>query len=169
MENRDIEPSELWHLSFAMGWLDLGNSAEARAELGKLAPALMVNPDVLDFRWTIEAHEQAWGSALEVAQELIKQDPKRASGWLHRAYAIRRISEKGLPAAWDALLPAADQFPDEPIVPYNLSCYACQMGQLAEARDWLDRARKLAGKEKIKQMALADRDLEALWPEISKW
>ena len=68
--------------------------------------------------------------------------------------------------AWDALRPAFDRFPKEPTIPYNLSCYACQMRQLDEARVWLRRALKIGGKEKVKQMALADPDLQPLWDEI---
>jgi hypothetical protein len=34
--------------------------------------------------------------------------PDDAFGWLHQAYALRRITGGGIQAAWDALLPAAD-------------------------------------------------------------
>ncbi len=56
------------------------------------------------------------------------------AGWLHRAYALRRVANGGLPQAWDALLPAAEKFPGEPVIAYNLSCYACQMQQLDASR-----------------------------------
>ena len=68
--------------------------------------------------------------------------------------------------AWNALLPAFDLFPKQPTIPYNLSCYACQMGQLDAARLWLKRAADIGGKDKIKTMALEDADLEPLWNEI---
>src|SRR6266516_2794410 len=71
-------------------------------------------------------------------------------------------------AAWDVLLPAVETFPEEPIIAYNLSCYACQLGRLDQARQWLQRAVKVAGKEKIKFMALNDDDLSPLWEEIEK-
>ena len=74
----------------------------------------------------------------------------------------------GLQAAWDALLPAFEKFPKEPTIPYNLACYACQLRRLDEARQWLERAVKIAGKEKIKFMALNDDDLEPLWQEIKR-
>jgi Tfp pilus assembly protein PilF len=85
---------------------------------------------------------------------------------LHRAYALRRAPGGGLPQAWDALLPAAGKFPEEPVAAYNLSCYACQMQQLDRARHWLQRAIKTGGKDAIKKMALADDDLKPLWEEI---
>jgi hypothetical protein len=68
--------------------------------------------------------------------------------------------------AWEALLPAFSKFPKEPTIPFNLSCYACQMRQLDIARDWLKRGMAIGGKDKVKQMALKDPDLEPLWDEI---
>ena len=44
--------------------------------------------------------------ALRVARLLVQKAPKRATGWLHQSYALRRAPEGGLEAAWDALLPA---------------------------------------------------------------
>ena len=96
----------------------------------------------------------------------MRRAPKRSSGWLHQAYALRRVPDGGVQKAWEALLPASDKFPTEPTIPFNLSCYACQLQQLDTARDWLKRAVAVGGKEKIKQMALQDSDLEPLWDEI---
>ena len=90
----------------------------------------------------------------------------RPAGWLHRAYALRRTPDGGLAKAWDALLPAAEKFPKEPTVLYNLSCYACQMQQLDIARRWFKKALKVGGRENVKRMALADGDLQPLWDEI---
>jgi len=94
--------------------------------------------------------------------------PDAAAGWLHRAYALRRVDAGGLAQAWDALLPAADKFPAEPVIAFNLSCYACQLQELDDARAWLKRA-AAAGKEVIKKMALEDDDLQPLWAEIETW
>jgi hypothetical protein len=65
------------------------------------------------------------------------------------------------------LLPAADKFPSEPVIAYNLGCYACQMNQLIAALGWLQRAIGAGHKEAIKKMALEDDDLKPLWPEIA--
>jgi Tfp pilus assembly protein PilF len=117
-------------------------------------------------RWEILAKEKQWEAALDVARKLLSHAPERASAWLHHAYALRRVPDGGLDKAWEALKPAADKHPGEPIIFYNLSCYACQMRQLDEARRWFRRALKVGGKETIKVMALADEDLEPLWEEI---
>lgn len=161
-----LGPPDSHHLNAAVGWLGLGLPEDAKAELKLISPAHQRHPDVLELRWTICAHECHWDAALAVARKLMTQAPERADGWLHHAYALRRVSEGGLEKAWAALRPAADKFPQEPVIPYNLACYACQMKQLDEARIWLKRALKIGGKEHIKQMALADPDLAPLWDEI---
>ena len=146
----------------------MGSVAEAKAELERIAPVLRDHPDVLEVRWLIHAQEKNWEEGLAVAEKLVEVAPQRSAGWLHRAYALRRAQRGGLQAAWDVLLPAVEKFPKELIIPYNLSCYACQLGRLDQARQWLQRAVTVAGKEKIKFMALNDDDLSPLWEEIRK-
>jgi hypothetical protein len=163
-----LQPPDSHHLDAAIGWLGLGCAGDARTELAKISPANQKHPDVLEARWTICAHGQHWEDALEVAGAELVSAPDDSAGWLHRAYALRRVSDGGLARAWDALLPAAEKFPAEPIIAYNLSCYACQMRQLDLARLWLQRAVAAGGRTAIKQMALADVDLQPLWPEIKE-
>jgi len=163
-----LSPPDTHFLSAAAGWYELGNITEAKAELERISPALREHPDVLELRWLVHAQEKNWEQGLAVAEKLVEIAPERSSGWLHRAYALRRVQRGGLQTAWDALLPAFEKFPKEPTIPYNLSCYACRMGRLDEARGWLQRAVKIAGKEKIKFMALNDDDLEPLWEEIKQ-
>src|SRR6266404_4426930 len=146
--------------------MELGNPAEARAELDNITAPFQNHPHVLEARWSIFAHEQNWPAALVAARGLLEAAPDRSSGWLHQAYALRRVPEGSVKKAWEALLPAFDKFPKEPTISYNLSCYACQMQQLDAARVWFKRAAVIGGKERIKRMALDDPDLEALWGEI---
>jgi hypothetical protein len=161
-----LEPPDTHYFSAAVGWLELGNPAEAQAELAQISPGQQEHPDVLDLRWVVLAEQKHWEEGLQVAQALVRCAPKRASGWLHQAYALRRVPDGSLQKAWDALLPASDKFPKEATIPFNLSCYACQLRQLDTARDWLKRAIAVGGKDRIKQMALQDPDLEPLWDEI---
>jgi len=137
---RALKPAQ--HAPFVRGhrWLELGNSAEAKLELEKLTPAARRHPDVLEVRWLLCAKEEDWEGGLAIARVLIQTDSNRASGWLHQAYALRRVDGGGVKAALDALLPAADKFPDEEVIPYNLACYTCQLRQFDLARIWLRRA-----------------------------
>jgi predicted Zn-dependent protease len=163
-----LEPPDTYSLSAAVGWLELGNPAEAKSELAQVSPAQQSHPAVLELRWMICAEQQDWTSALDAARTLVERAPERPSGWLHQAYALRRVPGGSIQKASDVLRPAFDKFPKEFLIAYNLACYACQMNNLDEARIWLDRARNISSKGKVKQMALADSDLEPLWDEINK-
>jgi len=165
---RELEPPDTHLVSAALGWIGLGNLAEAKAELSRVSPQYREHPDVLDVQWLICAEQQQWTEALELARKLLAGAPDRSTGWLRQAYSLRRVPEGSVKQAWDALLPAFDKFPKEHIISYNLSCYACQLNLLDAARVWYKRAAFLGGKERIKQMALADPDLEPLWGEIKE-
>jgi len=162
----DLEPSDIHRLNAALGWLGLHSLADARAELEALGPALQSHPAVLEVRWLLLVQEQNWADALAVAEREVAAAPDQPEGWLHRAYALRRAPGGGLTPAWDALRPAADKFPGEAVIAFNLACYACQMHHPEDARLWLQRAIKTGGRDAIKKMALADEDLKPLWPEI---
>jgi tetratricopeptide (TPR) repeat protein len=163
----DVPPPSKHYLSAALGWLELGNPAEAGEEIAHISPEYLEHPDVLDLRWQICAAGRRWKPALEVAELLMQKAPDNASAWLHRAYALRRVEDGGLAKAWDALFPAAERFANEPVVSYNLACYAAQLGRLDDAWEWVQKAIKAAGNtEQIKTMALADSDLKPLWERI---
>ena len=52
---KPLEPPDSHHLSAAIGWLGLGNVAEAGAELEKIAPQFQSHPDVLVVQFDIHA------------------------------------------------------------------------------------------------------------------
>ena len=162
-----LEPPDIHHLLAAQGWLELGNTCEAGEEIARIAPKNLDHPDVLEARWTVCASGERWEAGLEIAEALMRVAPERASGWLHRAYALRRVKDGGLQRAWDALRPGHDKFPKAEVISYNLSCYSAQMGRLEEAWEWLHKAMEAAGDvEVIKRMALDDADLMPLWDRI---
>jgi tetratricopeptide (TPR) repeat protein len=155
-------------LKAAEGWLELGNHVEANEELEKIAPTLRVHPDVLELRWQIYAKDGKWETCVDIARALTKLAPALPHGWLHLAYSLRRAKDGGLLAARDALSHIADKFPQAPTVPYNLACYDCQLGNLKEARRWLERAFDIGDSKRLKLMALDDPDLEPLWANIAE-
>jgi len=166
---QQLEWPETHYLLAALGWVELDNLVEAKAELAQINPSLQNHPDVLEVRWLICAEEKQWDQGLQIARALLHSAPERSSGWLHQAYALRRVHDGGVQKAWEALLPAFEKFPQTEIIPYNLSCYACQMNQLDTARLWLKRALAIGDKEHIKQRALEDADLAPLWEEIKRF
>lgn len=166
----NLEPPDTHHLAAAMGWLELGNPSEAGQELARLAAASLEHPDVLSVRWEVCAATRSWDAALEVAEILTSKFPERASGWIHRAYALRRAKGGGLAKAWDVLRPAFERFPKETTISFNLACYAAQLGRLEEAMEWLHTSMEAEEDvARVKQRALADPDLQPLWERIREW
>src|SRR5262249_61804161 len=93
----NLEPPDTHHLRAPIGWLDLGNPAEAGEEIARIRPELLRHPDVLQARWEICAAGRSWDAAVEVAELLVSVAPERAAGWVHRAYALRRGQQGGGP------------------------------------------------------------------------
>jgi tetratricopeptide (TPR) repeat protein len=163
-----LEPPDTFYLRAASGWLDLGDYREARAEIARISQAHQNHPDVIEIRWHIHASMHQWDAALELGEILVAIRSEDVQGWIHRAYAMRRASTGGLRKAWAALQPAVTLFPEVAVIPYNIACYAAQLDRLDESWQWLEKAIAIDGVAAIKEMALADPDLEPLWKEIRK-
>jgi predicted Zn-dependent protease len=165
----ELGSSDLHHLKAAVGWLELGNAAEALGELDEMSAEIQEHPDVLEARWLALARLHRWEAAAKVARAIIAAAPQRATGWLHHAYALRRAPNGGLLAAFNALVPVADKFPEESTIPYNLACYTCQMQRdTSETMNWLEQAIKSGDRKEILAMAMKDPDLKPLRAEIKK-
>ena len=165
-----LEPPDLHHLRAASGWLLLGADVDAAEDLNRIDPQFHAHPDVLEVVWQIHARVKNWEACLEIALAIVEIDPDRPSGWISRAYSLRQVATGGLQAAFDSLLPVAEKFPAEPMIPFGLACYACQMGRLEEGRFWLRKAfstAKSSGREKrLRSMALDQPELEPLLRKI---
>jgi tetratricopeptide (TPR) repeat protein len=163
-----LEPPDSHFLNAATGWLMLGNAAEARAEFKQIRAGLQEHPLVLEFEWRLLAAEKRWLDAVEAGERLLRVCPDDANAWVHRSYALHELRRTR--EAFDLLLPALRRFPQEIIIPYNLACYTCQLGDLAAARRWFEQALALDDgvEEKLYRLraALEDPDLQVLWPEL---
>jgi len=161
-----LKHRNLFHLRAAEGWLELGDYREAKVELAQIASPLQIHPDVLEVKWQIYAKARNWERCIQIANALIRAVPERSSGWIHLSYALHetRMTED----AYENLLSMADHFSTEPIMAYNLACYACQLGYRQESMEWIRRAIELGDGRKIKSMALEDPDLEPLWSRIKR-
>ena len=158
--------ADFFNLSAASGWLDLGNPKEALAELAQMSPESRSTPEAYSLEWEIHRELKDWNAALNAANKLTGVAPADAEGWVKLAFALHEM--KCTQDAWDCLLAASAHFKKETIIPYNLACYACQLGNEQEALRWLRRAFKLDPKKEFRQMALRDPDLEPLREKIKK-
>lgn len=156
-----LETPDTHYLNAAIGWIELGNPDEAIAELEMIAQENRNHPHALEVRWRIHAAAKNWTEALNAARKFLEVAPDSPIGWINQSYSLHEL--KRTQEALEALLQAATKFPTASIIPYNLACYACQLGQLEVARQCLAVAVELKSKDEIKAMALADLDLKPLW------
>ena len=161
---------DLHHLTAAQGWLELGLVEEAFAELESIQPQHRTHPDVLKLRWQIYAKAEKWGHAFAVAQGLARLLPDDVEPFIWRSYSARRMQGGGVLHAFELLHAVVRDFPDEPVVPFNLACYCCRLGRMPQAQSWLHIAFEIAqrnGTEKHwKTKALEESDLETLRKEF---
>ncbi|MDB6018341.1 MAG: hypothetical protein JWR19_2830 [Pedosphaera sp.] len=163
---KSLTPPDTHHLSAAQGWLELGNPLEATTELEQITPLFRTHPDVLDLSWQINAKSGNWDSCVEIGHALVKTAPDQPENWIHRSYALHEL--KRTREAFDWLEPAAALFPKVWLIPYNLACYSCQLGNRDDALKWLTATFKRGGKKAVKLMALQDPDLQPLSAEIKE-
>ncbi|MBL9139312.1 MAG: tetratricopeptide repeat protein [Verrucomicrobiales bacterium] len=162
----DLHPPDSHFVNAAAGWLELGLPDEARRELTLINPAFRRHPEVLIVEWELLARDRRWDDALDIALRLLEADRARPTGWINRSYALHELRRTA--EARDALLPALPLFPSIGVIPYNLACYACQLGRLEEARTWLRQAMKLDGRDIVLERARRDADLAPLSAEFDR-
>ncbi len=95
---------------------------------------------------------------------LVRLAPEEAVGWVNRSFCLHEMERTA--EARDNLLPVMEKFPDDAVMRYNLACYECQLGRLAQAKHWLEESFEIGDPWKLKLMALDDPDLEPLWGGI---
>jgi tetratricopeptide (TPR) repeat protein len=152
------------HLDAAEGWLGLGDPLAATEELDQISPGWRGHPLVLEVTYRIFAETKQWESSVPIARIMVRLLPDHPWGHFHLAFALHEL--KRTREAYDTLVPVADIFPTEWLMRFNLACYACQLGHLPEALRWLKQAMSVAGRENVRRLALADQDLQPLWPAI---
>ena len=150
-------------LHAAMGYLELGMIAEAAGELESLPPEDRDRSSVLALRVEIYRTAKKWSLMEVVARELWKRHPDEPDHWTNLAWAVQRSDS--VVAARDILLEAVERFPGDAMTHFNLGCYACQLGDIEQAKTRVGKAIELDAKFKL--LALDDADLEPLWDSFA--
>lgn len=151
-------------LQYAQGYLALGLAAEAALELEGISGQDRDAPEVLDAAMHVRYIAGHWQSLFDLSGRYTELFPDRLEGWINRAFAARRLT--GVEAAKAVLLQIAPEFEQtHALVPYNLACYHCLLGEAGEARRRL--ARAFALDPTLRQIGAADEDLKPLWAEIA--
>lgn len=145
-------------LSHARGYLELGMVAEAAAELAQITGPDADSTEALKLKIAVQHEQGDWSGVRDLARELVRREAADAAVWVTLAYATRRADS--LVAAEIILIKAEKAHPEEPTIQFNLGCYACQRGDLKEARRRVARAIELD--PKFQEIAATDPDLAPL-------
>ena len=156
-------PDEIqWALQRADGFMDLKMYSRARETLEAIPEQAQDSLPFRLHRLRLAMEEQTWQDARRLAQALRNDLPGQPFLWIQFAYATRRC--RSLDEAKAILLEAVSAFPEDALVPSNLSWYDCRLGELAEARAYLQNA--ITREPSFRALAMEDEDLEPLWEEI---
>lgn len=147
-----------WRLSQARGYLGLGMIEEAAVELDQLPAGTAEQTEVLALRALVLQEQAKWPPLAEIARTLVRRQPAESGWWITWAYATRR--SRSLEAAEAILLEAERTHPQAAAIQFNLGCYACVRGDLAEARRRINLA--IALDKSFKEAAATDPDLVLL-------
>ena len=142
----------------AVGYANLGMVNDALDELDHLSPSMAADGGVMEFRLRLLERAQRWTDAAALAAKLASSHPNEARWFVAWAFAKRRSDS--LETASKILSEAASLHPKDPLIQFNLGCYAAQRGDLTTAHSHVRRAIELD--HDLEKLAHEDPDLEPL-------
>jgi len=142
----------------AVGYANLGMFGDALTELETLSPGMLSDPGVLEFKLRLLERANRWQDAAALAARLASSHPDEARWFIAWAFAKRRSDS--IETASKILADAASLHPKDPLIQFNLGCYAAQRGDLSTAQTYVRKAIELD--HDMEQLALHDPDLEPL-------
>jgi len=142
----------------AVGYANLGMFADALAELENLSPQMNMDEGVQEFKLRLLERAGRWQDAAGLASRLATSHPDESRWFIAWAFAKRRSDS--IETASKILTDAASLHPKDPLIQFNLGCYACQRGDLTEARARVDAA--IALEPLFRAAAETDPDLAPL-------
>lgn len=151
------------HLRAASGYLDLNMIEECSIELDQIDPKDALRPEVYELQVALYAQAEEWELMEDVARKTVAFRPDDPGTWVNWAFATRRAFSS-IAAAREILLRAEKHHPDAGTIQFNLGCYACQTGDLSEARERVKRSIQID--KRFRALAMEDSDLEPLRKEI---
>ena len=145
-------------LSAAQGYLTLEMPEQALAELAAITSGETAGS--VYFRLRGEAYRLLGRYQEALADFERERDAGRTdlSLLLGMAWCYKRIDQ--LDKSIEVMHRAMQLSPEEPIVPYNLSCYYALAGERTQAFHWLERALEMQGS--LRDMLADEADFDAL-------
>ena len=127
-------------LDAARGYLTLEMPNHALRELQKIADQQGVEFECHQLEGEALRQKGEYETALDAFSRAFDLKPHELSVLFGLAWCYKRTGQ--LPKSIETMQLALESSPEEPIVPYNLSCYYALAGKKSEALTWLRQALK---------------------------
>ena len=141
------------------GYLALGMYHDANDELENLPTVLKAHPTVLSARLDLLIEMKRWEDGAILGSSLFKLWPEECEHYVRTAFCLHEM--KQTKEARKTLLGAPEALRDQAVYYYNMACYEAQLGNLAEARRYLDICFEMD--KNYRAESLDDLDLAPLW------
>lgn len=145
-------------LDAADGYAQLGMWSDGLAELDQLSADEGISAPALSLRLAIYVGLQRWEECALLAQGMVRGGSEAPAAYLLGAYALRRW--RSLAEAEAFLRQGEKVLNHDATFHFNLACYACQLGNISEARARLQIAYELD--PALRERAAEEEDLQPL-------
>ncbi len=146
------------HIDAAQGYLELGMTDEALAELERVAADDLRHGDVGELRVLILMRASRWSEALAACEALRADHPEISAGHIHGAFCLHELGRTE--EAMQMLLDGPESLLRDPVYFYNLGCYHAVLGRPEEAHNYLQMSFNMD--EKLRDIARIDPDLAGM-------
>ena len=146
------------YISAAQGYLELGMTDEALAELDRVPAEERTHEDVAHLRVYILMRARRWDEALAACEALREGRPDLNLGFIHGAFCLHELGRTA--EAMALLQEGPASLLREPVYFYNLGCYHAVLGNPEEAQNCLQTSFNMD--EKFREIARYDPDLEGV-------
>ena len=144
------------YINAAQGYLELGMTDEALAELERVPDEERAHEDVAQLRVYILMRARRWDEALAACEKLRAGRPELSLGYIHGAFCLHELGRTA--EAMELLHQGPASLLREPVYFYNLGCYHAVLGNPEEAQNYLQMSFNMD--EKFREIARYDPDLE---------
>ena len=153
-----------FHLDSAWSCLFDNRPFDAVVYVECISDGMRQHPSVFLIARCVYLATQQWSKLEAAAQDYSQCRPGDSDGWLLWAIALQKTGRSM--EAYQLLMSVKDRFPSVFGFPYNLACFACQLGHIEEAWSWVLKAYELSTLQEFKRWLLTDDDLEPLRERI---
>ena len=149
-------------LRIAEGYAELGMLDDALTQLDELDPEYQDRMEILRMRVDVVLQKRDWQNGLQLSLRICGMYPGDSCGYIHAAFCLHELGRTL--EAKRTLLTGPAGLLDEPVYYYNLACYDTVLGNLQQAKVYLQASFRLD--KSFQDLAKCDPDLQRIKDEL---